>query len=49
MCGKKLLFVVFGLLAAMGLHAQTKFSNPVYGSDFPDPSVVRAQDGNFYT
>ena len=28
--------------------AQKKYSNPVYGSDFPDPTVQRALDGTFY-
>lgn len=48
MNAKKLLTLSCVLLAAAALHAQTTYSNPVYGSDFPDPSVVRAQDGNFY-
>ncbi|MCF0197281.1 MAG: family 43 glycosylhydrolase, partial [Bacteroidaceae bacterium] len=34
---------------AVSLHAQVKYTNPVYGSDFPDPTVVRHQDGMFYT
>ncbi|MBR4307946.1 MAG: family 43 glycosylhydrolase [Bacteroidaceae bacterium] len=29
-------------------NAQKKYSNPVYGSDFPDPTVQRAPDGTFY-
>ncbi len=38
------------LLAAAALQgvAQKKYSNPVYGSDFPDPTVQRALDGTFY-
>ena len=33
---------------AMPAFAQKKYSNPVYGSDFPDPTVQRALDGTFY-
>ena len=38
------------LLACVAVHvsAQKKYSNPVYGSDFPDPTVQRALDGTFY-
>ena len=39
------------LLAALSVapsSAQKKYSNPVYGSDFPDPTVQRALDGTFY-
>lgn len=39
------------LLAAcsvLGAGAQTTYKNPVYNADFPDPTVVRAQDGTFY-
>ena len=39
------------LLAAVAFvqaNAQKKYSNPVYGSDFPDPTVQRALDGTFY-
>ncbi len=38
------------LLAASCLqaNAQKKYSNPVFGSDFPDPTVQRALDGTFY-
>ncbi len=39
------------LLAAAAFvqaNAQKKYSNPVYGSDFPDPTVQRALDGTFY-
>ena len=28
--------------------AQKTYKNPVYGSDFPDPTVQRASDGTFY-
>jgi arabinan endo-1,5-alpha-L-arabinosidase len=28
--------------------AQKTYKNPVYGSDFPDPTVQRAPDGTFY-
>ena len=33
---------------AIQVNAQKKYSNPVYGSDFPDPTVQRALDGTFY-
>ncbi len=38
------------LLASVAFQvtAQKKYSNPVYGSDFPDPTVQRALDGTFY-
>lgn len=39
------------LLAALGItsaSAQATYKNPVYGSDFPDPTVQRAPDGTFY-
>ena len=39
-----LLFAFFSLQVT----AQKKYSNPVYGSDFPDPTVQRAPDGTFY-
>lgn len=29
--------------------AQKTYTNPVYGSDFPDPSVQRGEDGYFYS
>ena len=29
-------------------YAQKTYKNPVYGSDFPDPTVQRALDGTFY-
>ena len=35
-------------IVAMQAVAQKKYSNPVYGSDFPDPTVQRALDGTFY-
>ena len=34
---------------ALQVTAQKKYSNPVYGSDFPDPTVQRAPDGTFYS
>ena len=35
---------------AFSAFAQTQktYKNPVYGSDFPDPTVIRAADGTFY-
>ena len=37
------------LFVAAQAGAQKKYSNPVYGSDFPDPTVQRALDGTFYS
>ncbi|MBR5395113.1 MAG: family 43 glycosylhydrolase [Bacteroidaceae bacterium] len=46
---KRTLFAtLFLALFAMQASAQKKYSNPVYGSDFPDPTVQRALDGTFY-
>ena len=41
-----MLVVAFSALTA---NAQKKYTNPVYGSDFPDPTVQRALDGMFYS
>ena len=35
-------------LLIMPAFAQKTYKNPVYGSDFPDPTVQRAPDGTFY-
>ena len=43
-----LLATLFSVLSVMPSSAQKKYSNPVYGSDFPDPTVQRALDGTFY-
>ena len=46
---KKTLFAtLFLAFVAFQVTAQKKYSNPVYGSDFPDPTVQRALDGTFY-
>ena len=46
---KKTLFATLLLaIVAFQVTAQKKYSNPVYGSDFPDPTVQRALDGTFY-
>ena len=46
---KKSLFAIFLLaVVAYQASAQKKYSNPVYGSDFPDPTVQRGPDGTFY-
>lgn len=29
-------------------HAQSAYTNPVYEADFPDPTVIRGNDGLFY-
>ena len=44
---KKKTFVTAFLLTfvAFQVNAQKKYSNPVYGADFPDPTVQRAPDG----
>jgi len=47
---KRTLFAaLFAALAIASVNAQKKYSNPVYGSDFPDPTVQRALDGSFYS
>lgn len=46
---KKTLFATLLIaFVAFQVTAQKKYSNPVYGSDFPDPTVQRALDGTFY-
>ena len=40
---------LFATLSVVPLNAQKKYTNPVYGSDFPDPTVQRALDGTFYS
>src|SRR3982751_6943364 len=49
--------LVAAILFAGFAHSQTSiglnkkfpvYQNPVYDSDFPDPTVIRASDGNFY-
>ena len=42
------LATLFAVLFVVSSSAQKKYSNPVYGSDFPDPTVQRALDGTFY-
>ncbi|MBO7119431.1 MAG: family 43 glycosylhydrolase [Bacteroidaceae bacterium] len=44
-------FLIISLLAfaSFQANAQKKYHNPVYGSDFPDPTVQRALDGTFYS
>ena len=35
--------------ASIGINKKLPlYQNPVYDSDFPDPTVIRASDGNFY-
>lgn len=43
-----LLAVLLTAIVALSANAQKKYTNPVYGSDFPDPTVQRALDGTFY-
>lgn len=45
---KTLLAALLAAVAIVPIEAQKQFSNPVYGSDFPDPTVQRALDGAFY-
>lgn len=45
----KLLLGAVAMCCTLFTVAQTKYKNPVYGSDFPDPTVVRAKNGTFYT
>ena len=40
--------IVCALLIPAFAQTQKTYKNPVYGSDFPDPTVVRAPDGTFY-
>ena len=45
---------LFGLLmllpiSASGINTLGNYVNPVIKSIFPDPTVIRAQDGAFYT
>lgn len=44
-----LLSALFATLFVASASAQKKYTNPVYGSDFPDPTVQRALDGTFYS
>lgn len=46
----KQLFTTAILVMTMALSsvAQSKYTNPVFNADFPDPSVQRAPDGYFY-
>lgn len=47
---KKYIAILLSALSGMSATAQTStYKNPVYGSDFPDPTVVRAKDGTFYS
>lgn len=46
---KHIFTVVFCLTFALGMEAKQKtYINPVYPRDWPDPTVWRAADGNFY-
>lgn len=36
-------------MAVLCVQAQGKYKNPVFNQDTPDPTVVRAPDGTFYT
>jgi len=41
-------FVCACLVVSAFAQTQKTYKNPVYGSDFPDPTVQRAPDGTFY-
>ena len=45
---KKFLTPIMCALLVIPAFAQKTYKNPVYGSDFPDPTVQRAPDGTFY-
>ena len=45
---KRFLTPIFCALLVIPAYAQKTYKNPVYGSDFPDPTVQRAPDGTFY-
>lgn len=45
---KKILVSILAATVAFNVCAQKTYKNPVYGSDFPDPTVQRAKDGTFY-
>ncbi len=45
---KALSLFLTALTATLCASAQSTYKNPVYGSDFPDPTVQRAPDGTFY-
>ena len=45
---RTLLAALLTAVSALSANAQKKFTNPVFGSDFPDPTVQRALDGTFY-
>jgi arabinan endo-1,5-alpha-L-arabinosidase len=45
---KRFFLTCWAAMAVALAGAQATYTNPVYDSDFPDPSVQRAQDGYFY-
>jgi arabinan endo-1,5-alpha-L-arabinosidase len=45
---KRFLTPIVCALLVVPASAQKTYKNPVYGSDFPDPTVQRASDGYFY-
>ena len=46
---RTLFAALLSALSVLPANAQKKYTNPVYGSDFPDPTVQRALDGTFYS
>ncbi len=45
---RKLLLLAMAACSLMPVSGQKTYTNPVYDSGFPDPSVQRAPDGTFY-
>ena len=45
---KRILAPFVCTLFVISSYGQKTYKNPVYGSDFPDPTVQRAADGTFY-
>jgi len=45
---KRFLTPIMCVLLVVSASAQKTYKNPVYGSDFPDPTVQRSHDGTFY-
>lgn len=41
--------LILALMGIVSVQAQKTYTNPVYASDFPDPSVQRGEDGLFYS
>lgn len=44
----KIKSLFLGLTFSVSLHAADKYSNPVIDYSFPDPSIIKGEDGYFY-